>query len=218
MDFRLIPCTRISLHKLGEPMDEQFQIRLLRLQADLHVQLRNLHDVRKVLVFGLRKVRELFDAEKAVVAVLRPGRSSADRMFTMPRSARWDHTLLTQYILEARPHIPPQMVLAPVRRWGRHWAVLALANEAREFTKEDREALFSVTQILADTVRHIDEKRTQTVRRKIEQKIADRQEPKDLMYDILHGLRSLTYYDHSASLLIARSESDVLELVAEQIA
>lgn len=199
-------------------MEEQFQVKLLRLQADLHSQLRNLSDARKVLILGLRKVRVLFDADKAVVAVVRPGRSQADRLFTMPRSAQWDYALLTQYIFEERPPIPSNTVLAPVRRWGRHWAALALVSEARDFTEEDRVALFSITQILTDTIRRIDEKRTQKVRHKIEQKIADRQEPKDLIYDILHGLRSLTYYDHSASLLIARSESDVLELVAEQIA
>jgi signal transduction histidine kinase len=56
------------------------------------------------------------------------------------------------------------------------------------------------------------------VREKIEQKIADRQDPKDLIYDILHGLRSLTYYDHSASLFISRDGDEDLELVAEQIA
>ncbi len=43
--------------------------------------------------------------------------------------------------------------------------------------------------------------------------------PKDLFYQILHGLRSLTRYDHSAALLDARAErGGVLELVAEQIA
>ena len=199
-------------------MDEHLQIKLLRLQADLHARLRHLHDVRKVLIYGLRKVRDLFDAQQAVVAMLRPGRPSADLSFTTPRKSQWDHVLLTQYIVGTKPRIPEHMLLAPVRRRGRNWAALALADDAQTFTAAHREALFAITQILTDTIRSIDEQRTQTVRRKIEQKIADRQEPKDLMYDILHGLRSLTHYDHSASLLIARPEGEHLELVAEQIA
>jgi K+-sensing histidine kinase KdpD len=42
--------------------------------------------------------------------------------------------------------------------------------------------------------------------------------PQDLFYQILHGLQSLTRYDHSSALLIADRQEDALELVAEQIA
>ncbi len=199
-------------------MNERFQISLLRLQADLHTRLGSVRDVRKALVHGVRAARDVFEAEQAAVATLKPGRSTADLVFKIPKKAAWDTELLTQYIVGARPDISWNVLLAPVRRRGRNWAVLALQNMATQFTAEQRQALFSVTQILTDIVHAIDEERTRTVRRKIEQKIADRQEPKDLIYDILHGLRSLTYYDHSASLLISRDGSGPLELVAEQIA
>ncbi len=42
--------------------------------------------------------------------------------------------------------------------------------------------------------------------------------PKDLFYQILHGLRSLTRYDHSSALLICGEGGSALELVAEQVA
>ena len=42
--------------------------------------------------------------------------------------------------------------------------------------------------------------------------------PKDLFYQILHGLRSLTRYDHSSSILIAEDEGARLVLHAEQVA
>jgi signal transduction histidine kinase len=96
--------------------------------------------------------------------------------------------------------------------------VLALRRRSKDFTQEERQALFSITQILADIVDGVDEARLGKVRRRIEQKIADRQDPKDLIYDILHGLRTLTYYDHSAVLFISRDGNEDLELVAEQIA
>jgi two-component system, NtrC family, sensor kinase len=42
--------------------------------------------------------------------------------------------------------------------------------------------------------------------------------PKDLFYQILDGLRSLTRYDHSSALLIRDASGDTMEIAAEQIA
>jgi two-component system, NtrC family, sensor kinase len=42
--------------------------------------------------------------------------------------------------------------------------------------------------------------------------------PKDLFYQILDGLRSLTHYDHSSALLIREENDAALRVVAEQIA
>jgi two-component system NtrC family sensor kinase len=199
-------------------MSEQFQIRLLRLQADLHSRLRNVGEVRKALVLALRGAKDLFGAEDAAVAALRPGRAGAEIIFAIPKETEWEGEFLTQYITGGRPDIPWNNLLAPVRRWRRNWAVLILRNKVREFTQEEGQALFSITQILTDIIETVDDARLRKVRLKIEQKIADRQEPKDLIYDILHGLRSLTYYDHSASLFVSRDGTEDLELVAEQIA
>jgi two-component system NtrC family sensor kinase len=204
---------RLMLH-----MDKRFQMNLLRLQADLHTRLRNVGDVRKALVFGLRAAKEVFVAEEAAIAALRPGRREAELIFAIPKASKWDMALLTAYIAGDRPDIPWTNLLAPIGRWDRNWAVLALRADEKEFTTEERRSLFSVTQILADVVQSVDDARLRRVRERIEQKIADRQDPKDLIYDILHGLRSLTYYDHSASLFISRDGDEDLELVAEQIA
>ncbi len=199
-------------------MAENFQLELLRLQADLRSRLGSVHDVRKALVYGLRVTKELFDAGEGVIAVLGPSRTLAEQLFAIPRDGDWDRDLLTAYLAATRPSIPEHMLLAPVRRRGRNWAVLALRNRRHPFTEEHREALFSITRVLTEIVQRVDEKRIRKVRRKIEHKLADRQEPKDLIYDILHGMRSLIRYDHSAALLIARGEDQALELVAEQIA
>ena len=199
-------------------MNETFQLEVLRQQADLRSHLRDVHDVRKVLVYGLRVVKELFRAPEGAIATLKPGRSRADLVYTLPATGSWDEALLTQYILATRPTIPNTTLLAPVKRRGRHWAVIALRSPETPFDTEQRDALFALTQTLTEVVQGLDEKRSRKVRRKIELKIADHQEPKDLIYDLLHGLRSLTRYDHSASLLIAKDGSDILELVAEQIA
>ena len=199
-------------------MSEPFQLKLLRLQADLWQRLRDVHDVRKVLVYGLRAAKELFAAPEAAIATLKPGRESADLAFTIPRSGDWDVELLTRYIRGARPKIPGHTLLAPVKRRRRCWTVLGLRYADRSFTPDEREALFALTQTLTEIIQLLDQKRSRTVRRKIERKIAEHREPKDLIYDLLHGLRSLTRYDHSASLFIAQEGSEALELIAEQIA
>ncbi|MEM7351004.1 MAG: ATP-binding protein [Acidobacteriota bacterium] len=199
-------------------MNESFQLKLLRLQADLRSRLRDVHDVKKVLIHGLRVTKELFGAEEGAIATLKPGRSNATLVYALPRGGDWDAGLMTRYIQGKRPAIPETILLAPVRRRGRPWAALALRGNGRIFSPEEREALFAITQLLTEIVHGLDEKRLRKVRRKIELKIADHQEPKDLIYDLLHGLRSLTRYDHSAALWIANEDSDTLELVAEQIA
>lgn len=199
-------------------MNEIFQLELLRLQADLRARLTGVHDVRKALVYGLRITKELFGAGEGAIATIGPSRALADQLFAVPRDSDWDQELLTGYLAATRPQIPDHTLLAPVRRRGRNWAVLALRNRERPFTEEHREALFSITHVLTEIVQRVDEKRIRQVRRKIERKLADHQEAKDLIYDILHGMRSLIRYDHSASLLLARDGKETLELVAEQIA
>lgn len=199
-------------------MDKSFQLQLLHLQADMHTRLRTVQDVHKAVFYGLRRTRELFQADRSVMAVLRSGQTGIDLNFAMPKKIRWDIDLLTRYLKQGRPKIPDHTLLAPIRRRGRNWAVLAFRLTKGKFTSEHRQALLSITQILTDIVRRVDTVRTRRVRLKIERNIADRQEPKDLIYNILHGLRSLIRYDHSASLFISKDGQEALELVAEQIA
>ena len=55
------------------------------------------------------------------------------------------------------------------------------------------------------------------IRDRIDRKIMEQIHPKDLFYQILDGLRSLTHYDHSSALLIRENGEDTLRVVAEQI-
>jgi len=56
------------------------------------------------------------------------------------------------------------------------------------------------------------------VRNRIDRKIMEQIHPKDLFYQILDGIRSLTHYDHSSALLIREEDEAALRVVAEQIA
>src|SRR5258705_3382341 len=55
------------------------------------------------------------------------------------------------------------------------------------------------------------------VRARIDHKVMQQVPAKDLFYQILDGLRSLTGYDHSSALLIYEPDPPRLKLVAEQI-
>ena len=64
----------------------------------------------------------------------------------------------------------------------------------------------------------MDRERMLEIRDRIDRKIREQLHPKDLFYQILDGLRSLTRYDHSSALLIRENGGDAMEIAAEQIA
>ena len=150
-------------------MHEKFQIKLLRLHSDLHTRLRNVREVRKAVVFGLRAAREVFGARDAAFAMMKPGETEARVLFRIPQESQWETAMMTAYIAGKRPQIPWNKLLGPIRRRGRNWGVLALRNPRQEFTEEQRQALFSVTQILTDIVQAVDEERVRVVCRRFEQ-------------------------------------------------
>jgi signal transduction histidine kinase len=198
-------------------MADGFELRRLRLTEDLRARLAAVREPRKAVHAGLRAALELFAAPEGAIATLDPARSGAETIHLTPGST-WDERLLADYLLGRRPPIPEHTLLAPVERRERNWAVLAVRSRERSFTDEELRAFFAIAQVVTESLARLDELRTREVRSRIEHKIAERRVPKDLMYDILHGLRSLTGYNHSGSLWIATAAGGPLELVAEQIA
>ena len=200
-------------------MSDAFELRRLRLTEDLRARLSAVRESRKIAHAGLRAALELFGASEGAIATLDPSRSGAETIYLTPAGSAWDDRLLADYLLGRRPPIPEHTLLAPVVRRERNWAVLAVRDGGgRSFGDEELRAFFALAAVVTESLARLDELRTRDVRQKIERKIAERQVPKDLMYDILHGLRSLTGYNHSASLWIAKAAGGPLELVAEQIA
>ena len=72
--------------------------------------------------------------------------------------------------------------------------------------------------VLSAAVHRIDRDRLLGVRDRIDRKVMEQIHPKDLFYQILDGIRSLTLYDHSSALLIREEDEASLRVVAEQIA
>jgi len=189
---------------------------LFRLEAELHAQLRHVKDVRKALIHGLRATQETIGAAEAALVTRKPGRDHIDSLFRIPRDSEWDFALFGDYLDRRRPSIPDGLLLAPIRRRRRNWAVLALRDPRPGFQILYRPAVFSIAEILSGVIESIDRNRIREIRHRIQVEIANGHDPKNLMYNILQGLRSLTRYDHSASLYVQDTEG--LRLMAEQIA
>jgi len=108
--------------------------------------------------------------------------------------------------------------MAPVHRRGRLWGVLALRGQREFEIPSGYMALRRVAKLISESIEVVDWQRNIEVRSQIDRKILEELRPQDLFYQILHGLRSLTRYDHSSALLICDRRENALELVAEQIA
>ncbi len=165
----------------------------------------------------LRTARDFMSADAACVAVLEPGAREARVTFSLPAGRSMDRALLTAFILEQHPEIPPTLVLAPLRRHRRPWGVMVLAART-PFGKGDGQTLSAIAAVLKETIGRIERERILEVRSRIDRKIMEELRPKDLFYQILDGLRSLTRYDHSSALYIRHPGERCLRLEAEQIA
>jgi hypothetical protein len=199
-----------------KPTDLDLQ--LYRFLADLRFRLKPARDSRSARQFSLRATRDLFDASDACIATLPPGRDTAEIIAAIPRADGWDLALLTAFRLDQKPAVPFNTLLAPLSRRERPWGVLALRRPDGEFDKEEKRALLRIAGQISESLQEIDRERILEVRSSIDRKIMQRLRPKDLFYQILHSLRTLTGYDHSSALFIFEEGGPSLRLVAEQVA
>ena len=181
-------------------------------------QLKHVQDPPHAVRYVLRETREILEADSGCVAVARDRHPGAQVLFAVPRSAPWDLDLLARFIRVERPVRPDDMAIVPIRRRGEAWAALALVRPGRPFDRADKRLLARVAEVSSDAVQQMDRERMLEIRDRIDRKIREQLHPKDLFYQILDGLRSLTRYDHSSALLIRDNTGDTMEIAAEQIA
>jgi signal transduction histidine kinase len=185
-------------------------------------QFRHGRDTEKVLRAALRLGLEVFRAGAGCIATVRPRSEQARILFGVPADAPWDRTLLTGFLRGDRDRdkvrVPPDLMLARIRRRGRMWGVLAVRSPGATYRWDTRQALSAIGALANELIDQIDRERVREVRARVDRKVLEQSQPKHLFYEVLHGIRSLTEYDHSAALLTYDPALDALEVVAEQVA
>ena len=194
------------------------ELSALKFLDRLQGYLKHVREPQNAFRYALRETHEFFNATHGCIARLQPGRSEAEILFSIPRGWRWDVNDLTLYIERKHPPVRPGVMMAPLKRRGGAWGALALSRPQRAFRRNERELIGRVGETVSDAIARIDNDRTVGVRARIDRKIMEQIDPKDLFYQILDGLRSLTQYDHSSALLIREEDDPALVVVAEQIA
>ena len=196
----------------------QRELAALKFIDALSAHLKDVREPHKALRHGLRDTREFFHASHGCLATLRAGRADADLLFMLPKRRDWDLGVLTRYIRHTHPPVQADMLIGSVRRRGGAWGAIALVRPEQPFDREERRLIARIAAVLSAAVHRIDRDRLLGVRDRIDRKIMEQIHPKDLFYQILDGIRSLTLYDHSSALLIREEDDASLRVVAEQIA
>jgi len=198
-------------------MDPSFsQAELDAFLVELADQLDRVREADKAVRMGLRSTCDFFGAERGCIAVLQGNGRQVSLPHVHPAGAVWTSESFEKYQSGRRPKLPPGLLIAPLHRKGRSWALFALETGNAEFDRNRLRALERISGLMSKALERLDFTAVVDVRARIDRKIMDQLRPKDVFYQILHGLRSLTGYDHSAALLIEKSGA--LEVVAEQIA
>ena len=182
-------------------------------------QYREARDPEKILRGALRLAMESFRAPEGCVATLVPG---SREMTLLPRAtaeaAGWDRRLMSEFLRGAGAAPPRGSMLARVRRRGRMWGVLVVRAPGADFSWGARETFARIGGLAEELVAEADLARIREVRARIDRKMMEEARPKHLAYEVLHGIRSLIAYDHSAALWIHDPTAAALEVVAEQVA
>jgi two-component system, NtrC family, sensor kinase len=203
---------------MNEPRDVSNDTAFWIFLDELKNSLRAVREDQNALRLSLRRSCEHFKVDEGCIAVAKPEGSQAELITVVPRGGKWDLGCLGAFLQKQRPRIPPNVIMAPIQRRSRVWAVLALRGECEFQIPSNYLALRRVANLISEAIEVIDRERNIEVRSQIDRKILEQLRPRDLFYQVLHGLRSLTRYDHSSSLLICDPRENVLDVVAEQIA
>jgi two-component system NtrC family sensor kinase len=201
------------------PVSPVGELRLLRAVDELEARLRDVGDAQKAARLAARDAAALMGAGDSCVALLSPGESEAVLLPGVQASPRpWDRRMLAEFARRQKTEAPAGVALARLKRRDRPWGTLALRWEGAEPDWDTRHALTKMAEAANQAIERIERQRLGEVRSRIDRKIMEQLRPKDLFYQLLDGLRTLTAYDHCGLLLTSPGERCVLEVAAEQVA
>ena len=183
--------------------------------AELVVRLQDVGDVRKALKIALRASRGHFQADRACVALFGCG---APMRVALADGSDWTEPVGSDALRGQGARLPQSTIFAPIDRRGRRWGLLSVSSDRNRYRRGDLRELRRLARMLSRLIHTIDRRRILEVRSRIDRKLMEQLRPEDLFYQVLHGLRGLTQYTHSAAVLILDEECTEMTVAAEQIA
>ncbi len=197
-------------------MSPELELLVHRFVEDVTQQLEHVGSVNRLVRAVTRDVRGFFGADAAAAFQVLPSGEPPRPLFVIPQSMSWDLRLIERFHANPREPLPPDTLLGSLHRRDRPWAVLGVRARHQVIDTGEQIAMSQIARHVSQLIHAVDVARSTEVRERIDRKIMEQLRPKDLFYQILDGLRSLTRYDHSSALYMT-SEGG-FELVAEKIA
>lgn len=189
-----------------------------RFQTQLDRLLEQTEDTVKLYKIALSRIGRAFDAEGGAV-ILRSPISGQFRNYGWGHcGTSWKEQEVHAFLDRKRPSLRRNEIMAPIMIRGRAHGVLALRSKEGPFPDGAGRRLTTLCRKLGHEVALREERRISRIIDQIKDKTVRELRPKDLFYQVLHGLKTLTRYDHSSALLIAEDDGARLVLHAEQIA
>ncbi len=187
-----------------------------RFQNQLGRMLEQIDDPEKLYRTALGQIVRHMAADGGALFLRHPVTGGL-RTIEWGRAGRWDGRKVWAFLEQQRPALKETEIMAPVVASGRAIGAMALVR-AVPFDPGAGRWLTRLCRKLAHEMALREERRANRIVDQIKDKTVRELRPKDLFYQILHGLRSLTRYDHSSALLIGEDDGARLVLHAEQIA
>ena len=190
----------------------------LRFQNQLCRLLESIDEPVKLYKSALSQIGGLLRADGGAVILADPVAGTMRTLRWGRARSAWDEAKVRAFLERSHPTLPPEQIMAPIVVAGRAAGVMVLTRAAAAFEPGDGRWLTRLCRKVSHEATLREERRIHRIVDQIKDKTVRELRPKDLFYQVLHGLRTLTRYDHSSALLIAEDDGARLVLHAEQIA
>ena len=189
-----------------------------RFQNEIGGQLECIEDATKVYKYALGRIVRELGADAGAVILRKPVSGELSTLGWGEAGKGWGEAIVEAFLDLKHPELPRNEIMAPILIGGRAAGVMALRRRKGTFEPGEGRFLARLCRKVAHEAALREERRVNHVVDQIKDKTVRELRPKDLFYQILHGLRTLTRYDHSSAILIAEEDAARLVLHAAQIA
>jgi len=189
-----------------------------RFQNDLGAQLEKIEDATKIYKYALGRIVREMKADSGAVILRKPVSGDLVTLGWGPSGNTWSRATVEAFLELKHPEVPRNEIMAPILIGGSAAGLMALRRKDGAFEPGEGRFLARLCRKVAHEATLREERRVNHVVDQIKDKTVRELRPQDLFYQILHGLRTLTRYDHSSAILIAEDDGARLVLHAEQIA